>query len=107
MWSQYAENLKAIILGVSIDNLVDWIGWPVVKNPFFLILLAAIVAILVLKRMDKALVALMSGLALIVLCQSTLVNITVPDCYGDRLPVFVVCSLVLAALNIYYLLVRD
>ena len=106
MWSQSAENLKAI-LGLSIDNLVDWIGWPVVKNPFFLILIAAIVVVLMLRKMDKALVAFMSGLALIVLCQSTLVNITVPDCYGDRLPVFVFGALVLAALNVYYLLVRD
>jgi hypothetical protein len=106
MWSLSAENLKAI-LGLGIDNLADWIGWPVVTNPFFLILIAAIVVVLVLRKMDKALVAFMSGLALIVLCKSTLVNTTVAECYGDKLPVFVFAALVLAALNVYYLLVRN
>jgi hypothetical protein len=106
MWSELAGHLRAI-WEVSVGNLVCWAGWPVVTHPFFLVLIAAIVLILVVRRMDKALVTFMSGLALVVLCQSTLTNIHVPDSYGDRLPVFVVGFLVLASLNVYYLLVRD
>ena len=106
MWSELAGNLQAI-WEVSVGNLVYWAGWPVVKHPAFLVLIAAIVLILVLRRMDKALVTFMSGLALVVLCQSTLINVDIPDSYGDRLPVFVAGFLVLASLNVYYLLVRD
>jgi len=106
MWSELAGNLQAI-WELSFGNLVHWSGWPVVKHPFFLLLISAIVLILVLRRMDKALVTFMSGLALVVLCQSTLTNVDIPDSYGDRLPVFVVGFLVLASLNVYYLLVRD
>ena len=106
MWSELAGNLQAI-WEVSVGNLVSWAGWPVVPHPFLLVLIAAIVLILVLRRMDKALVTFMSGLALVVLCQSTLTNVEIPDGYRDRLPVFVVGFLVLASLNVYYLLVRD
>jgi hypothetical protein len=106
MWSELAGNLQAI-WEVSVGNLVSWAGWPVVTHPFLLVLIAAIVLILVLRRMDKALVTFMSGLALVVLCQSTLTNVEIPDGYRDRLPVFVVGFLVLASLNVYYLLVRD
>jgi hypothetical protein len=106
MWSELAGNLQAI-WEVSVGNLVHWAAWPVVKHPFLLVLIAAIVLILVLRRMDKALVTFMSGLALVVLCQSTLTNVNIPHSYEDRLPVFVVGSLVLASLNVYYLLVRD
>jgi hypothetical protein len=106
MWSELAGNLQAI-WEVSVGNLVSWAGWPVVTHPFLLVLIAAIVLILVLRRMDKALVTFMSGLALVVLCQSTLTNVEIPDGYRDRLPVFIVGFLVLASLNVYYLLVRD
>jgi hypothetical protein len=106
MWPELAGNLQAI-WEVSVGNLVSWAGWPVVTHPFLLVLIAAIVLILVLRRMDKALVTFMSGLALVVLCQSTLTNVEIPDGYRDRLPVFIVGFLVLASLNVYYLLVRD
>jgi hypothetical protein len=106
MWSELAGNLQAI-WEVSVGNLVGCAGWSVGKHPFLLALIAAIVLILVLRRMDKALVTFMSGLALVVLCQSTLTNVDIPNSYGDRLPVFVVGFLVLASLNVYYLLVRD
>ena len=106
MWSELARSLQAI-WEVSVCNLMSWAAWPAVKHPLFLVLIGAVVLVLVLRRMDKALMTFMSGLAFVVLCQSTLTNIDIPDSYGDRLPFFVVGFLVLASLNVYYLLVRD
>jgi hypothetical protein len=57
--------------------------------------------------MYKAMVALISGLAFIVICQSTLINVVVPDCFANKLPIFVVSFITVSAVNVYFPLIRD
>jgi hypothetical protein len=77
------------------------------KHPLFMGIFTALLFIFLFRRMYKAIVAMISGLVLILICQSTLINVVVPDSFGIKLPLFVVGFIIVAAVNVYFILIRD
>lgn len=106
MWSKYMEHFETALEVIN-NGLTECPAWPVIKDPLFIAIFIGILCILVLRRTYKAVVALISGLVLIVICQSTLINLVVPDCFTNKLPIFVVGFITVAAVNAYFLLIRD
>lgn len=106
MWSRYIDNFQTV-LDVINKSLSECPAWPVIKDPLFVVVFMIIFSVLILRRSYKAMVALISGLVLIVVCQSTLIDVVIPDCFGNKLPIFVVGFITVAAFNVYFLLIRD
>ncbi|UCG12244.1 MAG: hypothetical protein JSU72_17360 [Deltaproteobacteria bacterium] len=94
---------------VGANNLlsnIDW--WSLLQNPWVIVLMIIISGLIFLVRgIDRVLVTFLSIPALLVLVQKTAQNIAFPDCYIDKLPVFVVSTLAIAAINVYFHLVRN
>ena len=76
------------------------------KNPWVIALMAVTCIIFALRGMQRALVTLLSIAVLLVLYHETAQDLTMPDCYLGKLPIFVGGSLAIAALNLYFYLVR-
>ena len=89
------------------DFLADIYVWPVLKNPWIIVLIAITCIILLVRGMERALVSLISILALLVLFQNTTQNFTVPGCFTEQLPIFVCGCLAIAATNLYMFLLRS
>jgi len=90
-----------------IDSITACPAWPIIKDPIFIGVFAVMLLVLFLRRAYKAVVLLLSGLVAVVVCQTTLIDVAVPDCFASKLPVFVVTFIIVAAVNVYYLLIRD
>jgi len=106
MWSKYVDNFWTILELIN-KSLAECPAWPVIKDPLFVVIFTVILSVLMLRRSYKAMVALISGLVLIVICQSTLIDVVVPNCFGYKLAIFVVGFIAVAAVNVYFLLIRD
>ncbi len=106
MWSDYVSTLKELSTGIS--KILSGIDvWTLLKDPWVIVLMAISCIILVVRRMDRGLVTFLSIPAFLVLFQKTSQNFTVPNCYVEKLPIFVCGSLAIAAINVYFHLVRD
>jgi hypothetical protein len=94
---------------IGANNLlsnIDW--WSLLQNPWFIVLMIIIsVLIFLVRGIDRVLVTFLSIPTLIVLVQKTAQNIAFPDCYTDKLPIFIGGTLAIAAINVYFHLVRD
>jgi hypothetical protein len=63
--------------------------------------------IFLIGRRYNVLVAFLSIPALVCLLKYTTEGISVPDCYADKLPIFVGGFLIIAGFNVYYHLVKN
>jgi len=106
MYSEYIENFHEVLEVIN-NSLTQCPAWSVIKDPLFIAIFIGLLCILMLRKTYKAVVALISGLVLVVICQTTLINVVVPDCFANKLPVFVVGLLTVAAVNVYFILIRD
>ena len=92
---------------VTGDFLSGLYVWPALKNPWIIVLIAVACIVMLARGMDRALVSLISILALIVLFQNTTQNFSVPSCYTQELPMFLGGCLAIAATNLYVFLLRN
>ena len=92
---------------VTGDFLAGLYVCPALKNPWIIVLIAITCIIMLARGMERALVSLISMLALIVLLQNTTQNFTVPGCYTQELPIFIGGCLAIAATNLYMFLLRS
>jgi hypothetical protein len=106
MWSQFLESF-ATAVAPTIDSVKTAPAWPILKNPIFIVVFGAILFVLLLRRAYQAVVLLSSSLVAVVICQATLIDVDAPDCFAGKLPVFVAGFIVIAAVNVYFLLIRD
>ena len=103
-------NLLSTVQELSMvtgDFLAGLYVCPALKNPWIIVLIAITCIIMLARGMDRALVSLISILALIVLFQKTTKNFTVPGCFTQELPIFVGGCLAIAATNLYVFLLRS
>jgi hypothetical protein len=106
MWSELMESLR-IAVALMANSVKACPAWPILKDPIFIAAFIAILFVLVLRRAYKAVVLLLTSLVAVVICQTTLIDVAVPDCFASKLPVFVVGFIIIAGVNVYYLLIRD
>lgn len=106
MWSRLVETLHAPT-ALMLDSIKACPTWPILKSPLFVCVFVLMLIALSLRRAYKAVVLLVSSLVAVVVCQTTLIDVAVPDCFANKLPVFVVGFIIIAAINVYYLLIRD
>ena len=101
MWSSVVESSHLALLLMA-DSIKACPAWPILKHPIFIVVFLTIMLGLTLRRSYKGMVLLISGLVAVVVCQTTLIDVAVPDCFAGKLPVFVVGFIIIAAVNIYF-----
>ena len=106
MCSNLIYTLKELFI-VTGDFLAGLYVCPFLKDPWIIVLIAITCIILLVRGMERALVSLISILALLVLFQNTTQNFTVPGCFTEQLPIFVCGCLAIAATNLYMFLLRS
>ena len=103
--SDLVSTFKGLFRGIN--EILSGIDiWNLLKNPWFIALMGITCIIFVVSGMETALVIFLSIVFLLVLYQKTALDLTLPDCYIDKLPIFVGGLLAIAVLNLYFFLVR-
>jgi hypothetical protein len=106
MWEKYVQKFHMALELIN-NSLTECPAWLIIKHPLFMGIFTALLFIFLFRRMYKAIVAMISGLVLILISQSTLINVVVPDSFGIKLPLFIVGFIIIAAVNVYFMLIRD
>lgn len=106
MWPNFSDSFHTAI-ALTISSVKACPAWPILKDPIFIAVFVVMLFVLILRRAYKAVVLLLSSLLAVVICQTTLIDVAVPDCFASKLPIFVVGFIIIAAINVYYLLIRD
>jgi hypothetical protein len=106
MWSEFMESMHMAV-ALMTKSVKACPAWPILKDPIFIAVFIAILFVLILRRAYKAVVLLLTSLVAVVICQTTLIDVAVPNCFASKLPIFVVGFIIIAAVNVYYLLIRD
>ena len=99
--------LMSMVPGALQGNVTTEIC-KVLTNSWVQIVFIAVPSIVfVVSRRYNTLVTFLSIPAGICILRYTTEGISVPDCYADKLPVFVAGFVVIAAVNVYYHLVKS
>jgi len=106
MWKDMIAALRALDFK-QFNEIVSHLDMlEVLKNPWVIVVMVIPCIVFIIRGMEKALVGLVSIPALIVLFQRTMEGKSMLEFDAGRLLVFVVGFLVIAAINIYFWVVR-
>ena len=101
------SSLMATLVGAQQGTFAIEVSHLLVSPWVQLVLIAIPCIIFVVGRRYNMLVAFLSIPACVCILRYTTENISVPDCYAEKLPVFVGGFLVIGALNVYYHVVKN
>jgi uncharacterized membrane protein YoaK (UPF0700 family) len=101
------SSFMAMFVGAQQGNVATEVCNLLVSPWVHLALIAIPCIIFVVGRRYNMLVAFLSIPACVCILRYTTENISVPDCYAEKLPVFVGGFLVIGALNVYYHVVKN
>jgi hypothetical protein len=106
MWKEMIAALRALDFK-HFNEIVSQLDLlEVLKNPWVIVAMVIPCVIFVIRGMEKALIGFLSVPALIVLFQKTVQGKSMLEFDAERLFVFVGGFLVIAAINIYFWVVR-
>jgi hypothetical protein len=100
MWSDIVQNSYTALL-LMVDSIKACPAWPVLKHSMFILVFLTMLRGLFLRRSYSAVVLLISSLVAVVVCQTPLTEVAVPDCFASKLLAFVV-GVTITAVNIYF-----
>ena len=106
MWSEIISALKDLDFQRLNEVLSGIDMLTLLKNPYVIAVMVICCIIFVIRGMERALVTFLSVPALIVLFQKTVEGTNALDFDAEKLLVFCVGFIVLAAMNIYVYFVR-
>ncbi len=107
MSTDLLSSFMAIVFGAQHGNVTTEICNLLTNSWLQIALIAVPCIILLIGRRYNLLTAFLSIPASVCLLRYTTEGISVPDCYADKLPVFVGGFLVIAGINVYYHLVKN
>ena len=106
MWKDMIAALRALDFK-QFNEIVSQLDMlEVLKNPWVIVVMVIPCIVFVIRGMEKALVGFLSVPALIVLFQKTVEGKSMLEFDAERLLVLVAGFLVIAAINIYFWVVR-
>ena len=101
------SSFMAMLVRAQQGNFATEVCQLLVSPWVQLVLIAIPCIIFVVGRRYNMLVAFLSISACVCILRYSTENISVPDCYAEKLPVFVDGFLVIGALNVYYHVVKN
>ena len=106
MWKELIAALRALDFK-HFNEIVSGLDMlEVLKNPWVIVAMVILCIVFAIRGMEKALVGFLSVPALIVLFQKTVQGKSMLEFDAERLFIFVGGFLVIAAINIYFWVVR-
>jgi len=107
MGTDLFSSIMVTVLSTQYENVVA-ATCNLLTNPWLQFVFIAVPCIIFLiGRRYNLLVAFLSVPAFVCLLKYTTEGISIPDCYADKLPVFVGGFMIIAGLNVYYHLVKN
>ena len=107
MGTDLLSSLMETVFAAQHVNLTTEICNLLANSWLQIVLITVPCIIFLIGRRYNLLVGFLSIPACVCLLRYTTEGISVPDCYADKLPVFVGGFLFIAGINVYYQLVRD
>ena len=107
MGAEEVSSIMMSVFGIQYGNVAAATCNLLTNTWVQLALIAVPCIIFLVGRRYNLLVAFLSIPACICLLKYTTEGVSVPDCYADKLPVFVGGFIVIAGFNVYYHLVKN
>ena len=107
MGADLLSSIMATVLGTQHGNVVAEISNLLTNSWLQIALIAVPCIIFLIGRRYNLIVGFLSIPACVCLLRYTTEGISVPDCYADKLPVFVGGFLFIAGINVYYHFVKN